>query len=446
VYRAPDASFRPAGALPPGSGDARAVSLAALLDSAELGLPDPASFRDGPYRAGLQPEYVSQPQVGVGSQGNFGQQVYGGTTIVLGDLLGNRQLAVGGGLNGRISDAQLFVGYTSLGRRLQYTTGVSQLPLYFFGTSPTQDSLAGGGIAVTDNVRRFVSRDAYWRALYPFDRFRRVEAGARVSQIARSVIPVVTTYDAAGVPLTQERAPRRAIGTVSLLSPSFALVHDNAIFGYTSPLAGQRLRLQVEPQVGSWRWVDYLLDYRRYDPILFNFLTVSTRAFASVTAGRDEAQFPKYIGRPDFLRGYNREPYAGTACAVAGEARQANCGLQQLFGSRLAVVNAEVRFPVVRRLDLGLLPIALPPIDGLVFFDAGAAWTGQAPDGQPTQRLLARRPGNYDLTAQRYPLRSYGYGVRFNLFGFAVVRWDYAWPLDSPNRRPFGTWFFGPSF
>jgi hypothetical protein len=36
--------------------------------------------------------------------------------------------------------------------------------------------------------------------------------------------------------------------------------------------------------------------------------------------------------------------------------------------------------------------------------------------------------------------------VRFNLYGFAVIRWDYAWPLDSPNRRPFGTWFFGPSF
>jgi outer membrane protein assembly factor BamA len=299
---------------------------------------------------------------------------------------------------------------------------------------------------VTDSVRRFVSRDAYWRALYPFDRFRRIEVGARVSQIVQSVIPVVTRYSAAGEPVGQDRGARRALGTVSLLSPSVAFVHDNAIFGYTSPLSGQRLRLQFEPQAGSWQWMDYLVDWRRYQPILFNVLTLSTRAFASVTAGRDEAQFPKYIGRPDFLRGYNRQPYAGTACTVVGEARQANCGLQQLFGSRLAVVNAELRFPVVRRLDLGLLPIALPPIDGLVFYDAGVAWTGRASAGQTAQRLSAARPANYDLTSQRYPLRSYGYGVRFNLFGFAVVRWDYAWPLDSPDRRPFGTWFFGPSF
>jgi Tol biopolymer transport system component len=445
VYRAPDATFRAAAELP-GAAGARAVRLAALLDSAELGLPDTARFRDGPYRGALQPEYATQPQVGVGSQGNFGQQVYGGTTIVLGDMLGNRQLAVGGGVNGRVSDAQLFVGYTSLGRRLQYTTGASQLPLYFFGTAPTQDSLPDGGLAVTDNVRRFVARDAYWRALYPFDRFRRVEVGARASQIGQSVIPVVTRYDAAGAPVAQDRGARRGAGSATLFAPSLAFVHDNAIFGYTSPIAGQRLRLQIEPQLGTWRWVDALADYRRYQPILFNVLTLSARAFASVTAGRDEAQFPKFVGRPDLLRGYNREPYAGATCTAAGQAVQANCGLQQLFGSRLALVNAELRFPVVRRLDLGLLPITLPPVDGLVFYDAGVAWTGRAAAGQPTQRLTAARPANYDLTAQRYPLRSYGYGVRFNLYGFAVIRWDYAWPLDSPNRRPFGTWFFGPSF
>jgi hypothetical protein len=217
------------------------VNLAALLDSAEIGLPDTARFRERAYRGALQPEYVSQPQVGVGSQGNFGQQVYGGTTVVLGDLLGNRQLAVGGGLNGRITDAQLFVGYTSLGRRLQYTTGVSQLPLYFFGTAPEQDSLPGGGIAVTDNVRRFVARDAYWRALYPLNRFRRVEVGARASQIAQSVIPVVTRYDAAGAPVAQDRGARRGAGSATLFAPSLAFVHDNALFGYTSPIAGQRL-------------------------------------------------------------------------------------------------------------------------------------------------------------------------------------------------------------
>jgi outer membrane protein assembly factor BamA len=112
----------------------------------------------------------------------------------------------------------------------------------------------------------------------------------------------------------------------------------------------------------------------------------------------------------------------------------------------VAFANAEVRFPLLRRLDLGVLPIALPPIDALVFYDVGIAWTGQSRDGSPTQRVSWSRPDNYDLTRQRYPRRSYGYGVRFNLFGFAILRWDYAFPLDGPSRKPFGSWFFGPSF
>jgi hypothetical protein len=89
----------------------------------------------------------------------------------------------------------------------------------------------------------------------------------------------------------------------------------------------------------------------------------------------------------------------------------------------VAIAQAEVRFPVIRNLNLGLLPISLPPVDGLVFFDAGIAWSR----GQSTSFT---QPDNYDDTIQRYVLRSYGAGIRLNLFGFALLRWDYAIPLD----------------
>jgi hypothetical protein len=387
VYRAADATFRPAAELP-GAAAAPAVRLAALLDSAELGLPDTARFRDGPYRGALQPEYATQPQVGVGSQGNFGQQVYGGTTIVLGDMLGNRQLAVGGGVNGRISDAQLFVGYTSLGRRLQYTTGASQLPLYFFGTAPTQDSLPGGGLAVTDNVRRFVARDAYWRALYSFDRFRRVEVGARASQIGRSVIPVVTRYDAAGAPVAQDRGARRGAGSATLFAPSLAFVHDNAIFGYTSPIAGQRLRVQIEPQLGTWRWVDALADYRRYQPILFNVLTLSARAFASVTAGRDEAQFPKFVGRPTCCAATtaSRTPARPAPRPVRRCRRTAGCSSCSGAGSRSSTRSCGS--PWCAGSTSGCCPITLPPSTGSC--STTPAWRGPGARPRDSRRSASR--------------------------------------------------------
>ncbi|HZF66897.1 MAG TPA: hypothetical protein VEZ47_02550 [Gemmatirosa sp.] len=443
-YRTPERQVRP-------SADASGartlglepLSVTALLDSAALALPDAARFRDRPYRAGFQPEYIAQPQVGVGMASNYGQALYGGTTVVLADLLGNQQLAIAAAVNGTVQDAQIYVGYTNLARRLQYTTGASQLPIYFVGSGGSE-TRPDGSTVWTDDVVRFAYRDAFWRALYPLDRFTRFELGGRLTNVGRSLLPFTSTFDAGGALVGQQRGRARSLGSATMIAPSLAFVRDDALFGYTSPIMGSRLRLSVEPQVGTWRWVDYVLDYRRYDPVLFNFLTIATRFSAAVTAGRDEGQVPKYIGRPDLMRGYNRDPLAQGCGSPAATERL--CAGQQLLGSRVAFANAEVRFPVVRRLDLGALPIALPPIDGLVFYDVGVAWTGQSRDGQPTQRLSAGRPDAYDLTQQRFPLRSYGYGVRFNLFGFMIVRWDYAWPLDGPNRRPFGTWFFGPSF
>jgi outer membrane protein assembly factor BamA len=155
--------------------------------------------------------------------------------------------------------------------------------------------------------------------------------------------------------------------------------------------------------------------------------------------GRNESAFPKYIARPDFVRGYDRNSSFYLTCPIIG-ANPSNCSAVQLLGSRVAVANAEVRFPLVRRFELGILPIALPPLDGLFFYDAGVAWSKD-------QSVYLNRPANYDVARQRYPLRSYGAGLRLNLFNYAVIRWDYAIPLDQPgSKKGFWTWSLWPSF
>ncbi|MGH7637072.1 MAG: hypothetical protein ACREOK_05420, partial [Gemmatimonadaceae bacterium] len=86
-------------------------------------------------------------------------------------------------------------------------------------------------------------------------------------------------------------------------------------------------------------------------------------------------------------------------------------------------------------------PMTLPPLEGLFFFDAGVAWSKH-------QSLYGSRPANYDANTQRFPLRSYGFGLRLNFFNYALLRWDYAVPLDHPSgsRRGFWTWSLWPSF
>ena len=218
-----------------------------------------------------------------------------------------------------------------------------------------------------------------------------------------------------------------------------AYVSDNTLNGYTGPIYGRRFRLQISPVMGGLNWVEYLADYRRYDAIIFNYLTFATRAYASVSIGPDEEQFKKYIARPDYVRGYDRNNLLFLSCPLIG-ASNINCNAVQLLGSRVAVANAELRFPLVRRFELGILPVALPPLDGLFFFDAGMAWA-------KGQQVYASRPTNYDVMSDRYPLRSYGFGLRLNMFNLAILRWDYAVPLDQQGgRRGFWTWSLWPSF
>ena len=171
---------------------------------------------------------------------------------------------------------------------------------------------------------------------------------------------------------------------------------------------------------------------------LFNTITIATRFLSSVSVGRDEETFLKYIGRPEYVRGYDNANFSGYECTsfIGGAA---SCNTEQLVGSRVAVANAEIRFPLIRRFDIGTLPIGLPPIEALIFYDAGIAWS-------KGQTVSLTKPDNYDFTLQRYPLRSYGVGLRVNLFNLAILKWDYAKPLDKPGRKPNWTFSLGPSF
>jgi outer membrane protein assembly factor BamA len=110
-----------------------------------------------------------------------------------------------------------------------------------------------------------------------------------------------------------------------------------------------------------------------------------------------------------------------------------------LLGSRVAVANVEARFPLLRGIPLGFAPVELPPLDGLFFYDAGLAWSRG-------QTVYGTRPANYNIATARYPLRSYGLGLRLNLFNYAILRWDYAIPVDQDGHKGVWTWSLWPSF
>ena len=422
--------------------DTNSVTVAQLLDSADFALPDPTRFRDIPYKVRLEADYVSRPSIGY-AQDNFGQGLFGGATVVMSDLLGNNQVAFSGMINGRVQDAMIFASYTSRASRLDWNATVLRFPFFFFAGQELEPVPRRPGVFVeTQGLNRFVQSQASWTALFPRNRFDRFEFGVNVNNLSRSLLRierqisgfVATPFQVVG----EER-----LSNLTFLEPSAAFVSDNTLFGYTAPISGRRMRFAFEPALGSRTWYGILTDYRRYDPILFNFLTVATRFTGNFRVGRDADFWPQYIGNPNgimWVRGYDRANGFSWGCQP-GVTGGLGCNNAELLGSRAFVASAEVRFPLVRRFDLGLIPIQLPPIDGGVFFDAGAAWGND-------QRFTFGRPSgdSYDPNLQRYVLRSYGASIRVNLFNFALLRWDYAIPLDRPQRRGFWVWSLGPSF
>ena len=439
VYRAQD-GLRSSDSLPNrGERDSTVVSVNEMLDSADLALPDPARFRDGPYKVSYEADYVARPSIGY-AQDNFGRGLFGGTTVVLSDLLGNNRLAFTAQVNGRIQDAIFYAGYTNLAGKLQYNTAISQYPYFFFNGQDIKQ-VAAGVFQESQSLARYVLRDVAITSLLPRNRFKRFELGVGLENIGRSQIIVARQFNSFGESTQFQIVDEQKFGSLTFLQPKAAFVSDNTLMGYTAPLMGRRMRFAYEPTFGSKQWHEFLADYRRYDPLLFNYITIATRFTGLFRTGRDEAFFPNYIGNPNglmWLRGYDRVNALDYGCQPSIGA-SSGCSNTELLGSRALVASAEVRFPLVRRFELGVLPVQLPPVDGAVFYDAGLAYS-------KGQTASLSRPDNYNADKQRFLLRSYGYSIRVNLFNFALLRWDYAIPLDRPERKGFWQWSLGTSY
>ncbi len=438
VYRAPR-GFRASSATPPPDSTAPGpVSVRELLDSAELALPDTLEFGFREYRTRFTPDYVAQPTIGY-SYDNFGRGLYGGAAVSLSDILGNKTLIIAGAINGRPQEAQILTAYVNRGRRLNWAAGFNQQPYYFYGpyTPPRPDQLPGrpdSALRETVSFQRNILRDLFVESAYPFSRFTRAELGIHVVGIEEDLLVQDNYYDFGGFYLGSTDLRTVDIGSTFFAQPSAALVHDKTLFAYVGPFAGRRYRFQVAPAIGGWSFVASLADVREY--IYFRPFTIALRALTFSRFGRDADRFPVFLGTTELIRGYTYGSIIDNECRTT----QGGCtALSQLTGSKIAVANAELRFPLFRWLALGFLPVALPPVEGAIFYDIGVAWN----EGQ---QVKFNRDAGETFADVRTPLRSWGGSIRVNALGFLILRFDYTKPLDRARDKAYWSVSFGPTF
>lgn len=203
---------------------------------------------------------------------------------------------------------------------------------------------------------------------YPLSFFRRLQTSTSLSQSVKSID--ITDY-------------QRSL----LLSNYISYVKDNSIWYYTGPVDGERLNVTLgyttDIQNSNVNYYSVLADYRRYFR-LSKELTLATRGQFFMNEGENPRRF--FLGGSWSLRGW---------------------ALNSLRGTKLWQTNVEFRFPILEptsfKTPMGF-NFPLPPIRGAVFFDAGNVWDNSE---------------NYDFTRG-----SIGLGIRMNLFGIIVLRYD----------------------
>jgi len=106
-----------------------------------------------------------------------------------------------------------------------------------------------------------------------------------------------------------------------------------------------------------------------------------------------------------------------------------------LYGTSVAMFNAELRIPLVRALAGGSVSSGfLRHMQFTAFYDIGTSWTGAPPiNSENSLRTVEIKSGPFVIDLKQYLnpwLYSYGFGFRSMILGY-YLKFDYAWPVEN---------------
>jgi hypothetical protein len=327
--------------------------------SSDFGAPGPIIDFQAPLQHTLVPEnkrkkgtfekmfLEGRPPVNVGVTSNG--DVFGGTAISFGDVLGDQQFNLYAE-----SIAQyrtLALAYQNLSRRLQWAVqGYSQTQ-FFYGQL--------GGFFYDPTLTPFISRDLATATrtvrggsvigIWPLDRFRRIEMSGGLVQLNESYND--PTLQQLSEDYQQQAFGRQVFRNGTMVPFSVALVQETTVFREFGPLAGSTFRLgyDVAPKIGGSLSRQTFDGDARYYLRLGGSGVLATRIRAFKSVG----DFPDfmYFGGNSEMRGYD---------------------FLQFVGQNAMFANAELRFPII---EAALTPIGVVGgVRGVFFGNIGGGW------------------------------------------------------------------------
>jgi Tol biopolymer transport system component len=425
--------FEP-GTLPPLNHNYSNIVDASLYNrwSKDTQLP-PDSVKQVPYKPKFKLDYISNT-AGVGvSTGRYNtNNMSGSVTMIFSDMVGNNQLYSILALNGEIYDFGGQVAYLNQTRKFNWGVAASHIP-YRYGdmffrrdtlTYKQKDSDDTYKVPVTDLVLDYIRMFEDNISVFTYhalSQTRRFEAGVSTSWYYYRIDRYHNYYDHLGFPVAYSKERRPAPEGNNYQKIDLAYVTDNSYFGMTSPMRGRRARYQAEKYFGAVNFFTGLVDFRQY-----SFINPVTLAFRFYHYGRygkgseTDLVSPIYLGYPWLIRGYENLSFYGNPDDNTVGFNSLN--YSHLSGSRVAVVNAELRVPMTGPKRLALFGSKYFLTDLNLFFDGGLAWSA----GDKPKITWGKAAFN-----QRVPVFSAGVSMRVNVLGAMILEPYFAIPFQN---------------
>ena len=446
IEMGPEPTRSIAGLLPPveayGSG-----MVAEYLADATTGLPgSDVQYKGEDYKPKLALDFLGQPYFGAGTS-RFGPQISGGISAYFSDMLGNHQLAGAIQAQGTFKDIGAQALYRNSEHKLNWAVAAGHIPYLTGRTFVSRDPATGYNLVEQYLERIFIDQLAGY-AFLPQSQTKRFEFNLGYTRLGfdREIRSFVVTPGGAIVDEFDE--DQSAPSPLNFFEGGVAFVGDNANFGFTSPVVGQRFRFEVSPTFGTLTYQTGIADYRKY--FFFQPVTLAFRGLHFGRYGKDAdspRMSPLFLGYETYVRGYAVESFTGDECSQVLNSNRSECPeFDRLIGSRLAVANLELRVPLFGVEGLGLINMPFLPTEISPFVDVGLAWWGQdaeaclvftngdeCPEGQmysPSRPVLSFERN----TTDRVPVVSTGISARFNVLGYLILEAYYAYPFQRPEK------------
>ena len=342
----------------------------------------------------------------------------GTTLMAFSDLMGDHQIVFQTNLLLDLRNSDYGISYSYLPARIDYTFQAYHIARFLY-------SSANPYYSTVDTLYRFTNWAIGGVATYPVDRFNRFDFSLMWMNLSRDNLDDPSAQ-------AQQR---------SFILPVIDYVNDNSLWqgGWFGPNNGSRFNATF---YGSFKYNSQALDmqtltfdYRDYIR-LFRDMIFAARVSGGASIGENAQNF--FIGGTDgwINRSFrnnqipivNVEDYAFLTPVLPLRGYEYNAE----NGTHFGVANFEFRFPLVRYLIFGALPIGFQNILGTAFVDVGSAWTdtqkwqifGEDAFGNPTGLLMGT-----------------GFGTRLFFLGFPL-RIDVAWRVTPSGGFSVPVYYF----